>query len=120
MYLAVKSAQAAALSHVRPGVQCATVHRAAAEEFARRGFSTGMVDGHPAGFIHSTGHGVGLSIHEAPAVTESRTRLRKGHVITVEPGLYYRELGGVRIEDTVVVTAEGWRYLAACEKRFEV
>jgi Xaa-Pro aminopeptidase len=120
MYQAVKAAQAAALAKIKPGVQCATVHRAAAAELARRGFETGIVDGHPAGFIHSTGHGLGLMIHEGPAVSENKARLRSGHVITVEPGLYYRDVGGVRIEDTVVVTKHGWRYLAPCEKRFEI
>ncbi|NQT93970.1 MAG: M24 family metallopeptidase [Lentisphaerae bacterium] len=47
-------------------------------------------------------------------------RLRKGHVITVEPGLYDPNIGGMRIEDTVVVTSEGWKHLAPCEKRLEV
>ena len=120
MYQAVRAAQAAALGRIKPGVQCATVHGTAAAELARRGFETGMVDGHPAGFIHSTGHGLGLTIHEGPAVSENKTRLRSGHVITVEPGLYYHNIGGVRIEDTVVVTKHGWRYLAPCEKRFEI
>ena len=120
MYLAVRAAQAAALSHIRPGVQCATVHRAAVAELERRGFQTDIIDGIPRGFTHSTGHGLGLTIHEAPAVADNRTRFRSGNVITVEPGLYYPDLGGVRIEDTVVVTRQGWRYLAPCEKRFEI
>ena len=47
-------------------------------------------------------------------------RLRSGQVLTVEPGLYYRDTGGIRIEDTIVVTADGWRYLFPCEKTFEV
>ena len=120
MYLAVRAAQATALARIRPGVRCSTVHKAAAEELARRGFKTDVRGGRPAGFIHGTGHGVGLAIHEAPSVSMSNTRLRAGHVITVEPGLYYPGIGGMRIEDTVVVTRNGWQYLVPCEKRFEI
>jgi len=120
LYLAVKAAQSAALSRVKPGVKCETVHQAVLDEFKRRGYGTEVVNGVKVGFTHSTGHGVGLDIHEAPGVAPgSKTRLKAGHVITVEPGLYYPDIGGVRIEDTVVVTARGWRYLAPCEKKFE-
>jgi Xaa-Pro aminopeptidase len=120
LYAAVRAAQAAALARVRPGARCAAVHAAAVAEFDHRGYATRREDDRAVGFIHGTGHGVGLAIHEAPAVTRSEGRLRAGHVITVEPGLYYPDIGGVRIEDTVVVTRGGWRYLAPCEKRFEV
>lgn len=120
MYGAVKAAQTAALSRIRPGVKCRTVHKAAVAEFRKRGFERKMGEEGPEGFIHSTGHGVGLAIHEEPAITESDRRLRSGNVITIEPGLYYRGLGGVRIEDTIVVTTTGWRYLVPCEKRFQV
>lgn len=120
MYRAVRAAQRAALAKIRPGVKCATVHGAARDEIERRGFHRTVVEGKPAGFIHSTGHGVGLCVHEAPGLGGGDARLRSGHVVTVEPGLYYGDIGGVRIEDTVVVTATGWRYLVPCEKRLEV
>lgn len=120
VYQAVKAAQQAALAVIRPAVKCATVHAAAVAEFRARGFETREVDGRWEGFIHGTGHGVGLAVHEAPSVSASDTRLRSGHVITVEPGLYSRACGGVRIEDTVVVTASGWRHLVPCEKVLEV
>lgn len=119
-YQAVKAAQAAALAAVRPGVPAATVHERAAAEFRRRGYVTSVRDGRPVGFIHGTGHGVGLAVHEEPRVSKAPGRLKAGHVITVEPGLYDPDLGGIRIEDTVVVTPGGWRHLAPCEKRFEV
>jgi Xaa-Pro aminopeptidase len=61
-----------------------------------------------------------LEIHEVPRVGKGKEILQTGHVITIEPGLYYPELGGVRIEDTVVVTQDGWEYLAECEKKFEL
>lgn len=120
MYKAVKSAQVAALDRVKAGAACAAVHEAAEEEFRRRGFKTQTRNGRAEGFIHSTGHGVGLSLHEAPSLGYNRARLKSGNVITIEPGLYYSEVGGMRIEDTVLVTASGWKYLAPCEKRREI
>jgi Xaa-Pro aminopeptidase len=119
MFRAVQAAQREALKAVKAGVSGATVHRRAADTLRQRGFDTGVVDGRPVGFIHGTGHGVGLCVHEAPRVSLAAERLRAGHVVTIEPGLYYPELGGIRIEDTVLVTADGYRRLAACEVRFE-
>jgi Xaa-Pro aminopeptidase len=120
VYHAVKAAQSAALARVRGGVKASSVHQAAVDEFKRRGFQKGVTDGRSTGFIHSTGHGVGLAIHEAPSISTADGRLKPGNVITIEPGLYYPGVGGVRIEDTVVVTASGWRYLVPCEKVLEV
>lgn len=120
MYHAVKAAQAVALSRIKPGVKCASVHKSVVEEFSRCGFDAAGVGRTPIGFTHSTGHGVGLAIHEAPSIAAGDGQLRTGNVITVEPGLYYPEIGGVRIEDTVVVTPTGWRYLVPCEKKFEI
>lgn len=120
LYEAVKAAQAAALRAIRGGVACATVHAAVQAVFARRRFDTQVVEGVPEGFIHSTGHGVGLEIHESPSLAPVEGRLRAGQVVTVEPGLYYPKIGGVRIEDTVHVTARGWDALASCPHVFEV
>jgi Xaa-Pro aminopeptidase len=120
LYRAVKAAQAAALRTVRPGICSDEVHAAAQAVFAGRGYRTEKINGRPVGFIHGTGHGVGLEIHERPRVAASGEILQAGHVITVEPGLYYTGLGGVRIEDTVVVTDKGWRYAAQCAKKFEL
>ncbi len=120
MYQAVRAAQEAALALLRPGVSGDTVHQAVEREFDRRGFRTDRGKSANAGFIHSTGHGVGLAIHEAPSLGPGGGRLRAGNVVTVEPGLYYPGIGGVRIEDTVVITQKGWSYLAPCEKRLEL
>ncbi len=119
-YRAVMAAHSAALRRVKAGISAASVHRAAADEFVRRGFETKKIGDRYVGFRHGLGHGVGLRVHEAPSVTLSGKRLKKGNVITIEPGLYYPATGGVRIEDTVVVTATGWRYLASCAKKLEV
>jgi len=120
LYLAVKASQAAALRAIKPGAQLAAVHRAAAGLLERRGYKTEVVEGRPQGFIHSTGHGVGLDIHESPSLAPVEGTLRLGNVVTVEPGLYYPKLGGVRIEDTVLVVRGGWRLLAPCPHGFEL
>jgi len=120
MYEAVRTAQAAALREVRAGARADHIHEGVQQRFKAAGFVTDMRDGLPVGFFHGTGHGVGLDIHEAPSLSTVPVRLRAGHVVTVEPGLYYPELGGVRLEDTVAVTGTGCRILAACEKVFEI
>jgi len=120
LYNAVKAAQAAALRMVKPGICADEAHSAAKAVFAQRGYETKEIDGCHVGFIHGTGHGVGLDIHEHPRVGTSGEMLEVGNVITIEPGLYYPGLGGIRIEDTIVVTEKGWRYLASCEKKFEL
>jgi len=120
MYRAVLAAQKSALAAVRAGVAVRTVHQAAQKMLVSHGFETTVKNGWGEGFIHSTGHGVGLNIHEAPSLNLSDTRLIAGDVITVEPGLYYKHLGGIRIEDTVVVTRDGYRMLASCSKSFNI
>lgn len=120
LYNAVKAAQLAALKMVKPGICADEIHRNCCEIFEKRGFQTLEKEGRHVGFIHGTGHGVGLDIHELPRVGKSGEVLEAGHVITIEPGLYYPGLGGVRIEDTVVVTEDGFRFLASCPKKFEL
>lgn len=120
MYRAVMAAQIAGLQHVRPRASGRQVHKAVVDELARRKFETGRDGTTSYGFTHSTGHGIGLDNHESPPVSWSPAILREGNVITVEPGLYYPDIGGVRIEDCVLVTKTGWRYLAPCEKTLEI
>jgi Xaa-Pro aminopeptidase len=106
---AVLAAQRAGVRAVRPGVAAQDVD----------GASRTMLDeaGLGAAFLHGTGHGVGLEIHEAPAIApDSADILEEGAVVTVEPGVYVNGLGGVRIEDTVVVTADGARPLTKSTK----
>lgn len=116
MYGAVLAAQEAALATVRPGIEAQSVHEAACQVFRDRGFDIGEK-----GFIHGTGHGLGLEVHEEPFVRAgSKTVLEPGHVITIEPGLYYPDLGGIRIEDVVYVTEEGHENLTEHPKEFVV
>jgi Xaa-Pro aminopeptidase len=118
MYEAVKLAQAAALRIIRAGVTGAEVHRAVADYFEERGFKTDLTKGY--GFIHSTGHGLGLDIHEPPYLNKSGGVLQRGNVVTVEPGLYYPAIGGVRIEDAVVITNKGYKNITRFDKKLVI
>lgn len=120
MFDAVKVAQAEALGLIRSGARTDAIHRRVVERFEALGFAQRVTNGIAEGFIHGTGHGVGLEIHESPSLGRTPSRLRAGQVVTVEPGLYYTDLGGIRIEDTVVVTPDGFEYLATCPKRLTI
>ncbi|MFB6102710.1 MAG: M24 family metallopeptidase [Haloplanus sp.] len=101
-------ARQAALDAVEPGVTGETVHAAACDVYEDAGLPTLRTDpGAETGFIHSTGHGVGLDVHELPRIAPDGDELEPGNVITIEPGLYDPDVGGVRIEDLVVVTEDG-------------
>ena len=105
-------AKAAALDTLEAGVTGEAVHGAACDVYEDAGLPTLRSDERTeTGFIHSTGHGVGLDVHELPRVSPGGGELRPGHVVTIEPGLYDPEVGGVRIEDIVVVTEEGYENL---------
>jgi Xaa-Pro aminopeptidase len=120
-YNAVKAAQAAQLKAVKAGMGADTIHQIGVDLMESRGFKTETIDNVPQGFIHGTGHGVGLEIHEAPRVSSANDKkLRAGHIITIEPGLYYPEIGGVRIEDTIAVTQDGYKMLCPCAKKLEI
>jgi len=117
MYEAVRTAQEKAFELVKPGVSAADVHNAVCEVFEKLGYDT-YRSGSKVGFIHSTGHGVGLDVHELPGIGENGILLETGNVITIEPGLYYPETGGIRLEDMVLVTENDCENLTALEKKF--
>jgi Xaa-Pro aminopeptidase len=105
LYQAVQEAQQAAVDAVRTGVSVCEVDASARKVLHRNGLAKH--------FTHSTGHGVGLEIHEAPRIASGQTEvLREGMVITIEPGVYIASRGGVRLEDVVVVTKRGCEVLA--------
>nr|WP_240730067.1 Xaa-Pro peptidase family protein [Halalkalirubrum salinum] len=108
-YVAVESALDVAFAELAPGVTAASVHAEAAAELAAYGFPA--AEEGEAGFTHGTGHGVGVSLHEAPGLTGD-TELQPGHVVTIEPGVYDPDRGGVRLEDLVVITDGGAERLA--------
>jgi Xaa-Pro aminopeptidase len=101
---AVATAQKAALKKIKAGVMANAVHAECLRVFEEQDYQTEMTSAGAVGFFHVTGHGLGLAIHEAPRLGAVKRRLRKGAVVTVEPGLYYPGLGGCRIEDVVQVT----------------
>jgi Xaa-Pro aminopeptidase len=105
---------------VREGVQGLDVHKEIQGLFARQGYKTGVQKGRMQGFFHGTGHGVGLQIHEAPSIGKRPCVLQAGHVLTIEPGLYYLGLGGVRIEDMALVRKRDSRCLTRVPKQLEI
>ncbi len=111
VYEVVRTAQQAGRDAVRAGAECAAVDRACRVVIEEAGWGDA--------FVHGTGHGVGLEIHEAPRVAATaRDTLATGYVVTVEPGVYLPGVGGVRIEDTVAVTGDGAGVLTTFPKEF--
>ncbi len=119
MFNAVKEGQAIAYRMIKDGVDGSTVHKAILDYFDSLGFKTGEQGGRMQGFFHGTGHGVGLEIHEPPRVSAKPDLLKAGMVVTVEPGLYYLDSGGMRLEDMVVVTKDGCHVLTEAPKLLE-
>jgi Xaa-Pro aminopeptidase len=108
MLRVVTEAQAAGVAAVRPGVSGEHVDSVARAVIEDAGLG--------AEFVHGVGHGVGLLIHENPFLKGSEVELAEGQVVTVEPGVYRSGFGGVRVEDTVVVTPSGCRPLTHSPK----
>jgi Xaa-Pro aminopeptidase len=111
MHAAVGEAKEAACEAIRAGVTGAEVHAATTRELADRGFHIGFPpEGAPdscCAMHHGTGHGIGLEVHEPPLLDSTGIELVEGDAVTVEPGLYRKDLGGVRLEDIVIVTDDG-------------
>lgn len=121
-FKAVLKASEAAKKMLHAGVTGAEAHKTAADVLEQAGFSTGCGrDGKPCGFFHGLGHGVGLEIHENPRLSPLNPHpLKCGNVVSVEPGLYYSEWGGIRLEDLVVITPKGYRSFNTMEMELEL
>jgi Xaa-Pro aminopeptidase len=112
MVATVLAAQRLALKSIRAGVDGRDVHQAVVDYFAGEGYETRREAQGAVGFIHGTGHGLGLAVHEPPRVSLATNELKAGAVVTVEPGLYYPGLGGCRWEDVVQVAKGPARLLS--------
>lgn len=116
----VKRAHELAISMIKPGVVGGKVHEAVEQFFAKEGYETDKSSAGQKGFFHALGHGVGLEIHEDPIMRAGATfKFKEGMVITVEPGLYYHGLGGVRIEDVVHVIPGGNEKISKAPYKWE-
>ena len=114
----VRAGQALAQKKIKAGVDGMAIHKAIQNLFRERGFPTEVRKGKNVGFFHGTGHGLGLEIHEYPRL--QKVVLKAGQCLTVEPGLYYPGIGGVRIEDVVIVEKTGCRILSRFPKQLEI
>jgi Xaa-Pro aminopeptidase len=103
MYRAVLEAQTRAASLIRPGITGSDLQQDVVDLFKEKGYESDSQ-----GFMHNLGHGVGLEVHESPILGSGGGPLSEGNVVTVEPGLYYRKYGGVRLEDMGAVTSTGF------------
>jgi Xaa-Pro aminopeptidase len=112
------------VAEIRPGVNGGDVHGLVSEFFAERGFATQLTKAEGEvlrdGFYHGLGHGVGLEVHESPSLGMVGQELVAGDVITIEPGLYRHGFGGVRVEDLLLVTEDGYERLTDCPYDLEV
>ncbi len=124
MYDAVVAAQDLAISMIKPGTYGKDIQKAVEDLFKDLGYETtgkGKEFTYAEGFVHAVGHGVGTSVHEEPRISRRADDvLAEGDVVTVEPGLYYKALGGIRMEDMVLVTKDGCKNLTRYERKFEI
>lgn len=112
IYEIVRKANLAAIAAVKPGVKAMEIDRAARDVITEAGYGEY--------FLHRTGHGLGLSVHEEPYITSvNELVLEEGMTFTIEPGIYLEGIGGVRIEDDILVTKDGCRILTSTSKKLE-
>ncbi len=114
MLACVQQCQQEIIKRIKPGVDARTCMQFAQTFFEQNGYGLKKTERGYEGFIHSVGHGVGIDLHEYPSIANSSIQLEPNMVFTVEPGLYFEKLGGVRIEDVVQVTDDGCKLLSHC------
>jgi Xaa-Pro aminopeptidase len=105
---------------VKPGVTCGSVQKVVDDFFEKEGYKTVKNSREPEGFFHAVGHAIGLEVHEEPVLrANAKPKLKEGMVVTIEPGLYYRGLGGCRIEDVVHVVKGGCEIISSAPYKWE-
>ena len=124
MYDDVLEAQTLAASMLHPGVECSIIQKTVEEFFISKGYET-KGNGHEfqyaEGFVHGVGHGVSKILHDSPRIgRDTCDVLTEGDVVTIEPGLYYHGLGGIRIEDMFIITEHGSERITNFSHFFEV
>ena len=117
---AVRDARDRAKAAIHANANGKEIHQTVAGILTDHGFETDLKSSPPKGFFHGTGHGLGLEIHEMPRISSVEHVLKAGHVVTIEPGVYYPEWGGVRLEDVVVVTSDGCEDLTSVPTLLEI
>ena len=120
IYNTVYDAQRIAMEKIHAREDGQKIHQFVQTYFENKGFSTGIKDGILQGFFHGTGHGLGLDCHEYPYISNKSSILPENSIVSVEPGLYYLGIGGVRIEDIVLVTENGIENLIDFPKKLEI
>lgn len=121
MYAAVLQGQKMAIKEARAGIEARWLFDQVKGYFEQQGYMTRSGSRSPEGFIHNLGHGIGLEIHEPPFLGPANAaKLRAGNVVTIEPGLYYPGIGGVRIEDMVLIKKDGCENLTRIPKTLEL
>jgi len=117
----VKRGHELAIRAVKPGVTCGSVQKVVDDFFVKEGYKTKRNSREPEGFFHAVGHAIGLEVHEEPVVrAKAKPKLKAGMVITIEPGLYYREIGGCRIEDVIHVVTGGSEKISSAPYKWEI
>ncbi len=120
LYETVREAQNLGITLSRGGIDASMIHNAIVKFFEDKGYKTGLLNGKVQGFIHTTGHGLGLDIHEPPRIGPQKHILEENYVVTIEPGLYYFDIGAVRIEDVILIKKEGAELLSNYPKILRV
>jgi Xaa-Pro aminopeptidase len=124
MYQVVLAAQELAVSMIKPNILCLDIQNAVEIFFKEQGYETygtGTEFTYAEGFVHGVGHGVSKVLHDSPRIgRKSSDVLSVGDIVTIEPGLYYRNIGGIRIEDLFLVTEKGCEKISNFPYKFEI
>ena len=119
-FSAVRKARDTVIAMATARVNVKTLHQKVEHILEESGFTTDIRANPPRGFFHGTGHGLGLELHEAPSIGKGDYHLKTGNVFTVEPGLYYPEWGGIRLEDVIVIGKDGCKNLTTVPSILEI